>query len=139
MSAERSTPLPCVVGIHCSAALVVGADHDFGLIAVALAADRRARLVIAPETALQLALDLVATVNRLRRPPEGQPMKWALIAVVIHAVAVQDNSINLTIETDGVAWFADLDSCAAQTESFVTAVGRTEWRFCIPIDPKARP
>ena len=63
-------PLAVVFGVHCNASVVARPDHELGVVALELAADRRARVVLAPETALQLALDLVATVNLLRRPPE---------------------------------------------------------------------
>ena len=67
-----ATPLPVVFGAHANAALIVEPDHEFGLVAIALAADRRCRIVVAPETALQLAHDLVVTV-KLAAPGAGAP------------------------------------------------------------------
>ena len=49
---SASRPLAAVAGIHCNIAVIVEPDHEFGVIAVALASDRRCRIIVAPETAL---------------------------------------------------------------------------------------
>ena len=73
MSADRSGPLAVAFGVHCVAELIVAPDREHDVVAVELVADRRCRLVVEPEVALQLALDLVATVAILRRASEPQP------------------------------------------------------------------
>ena len=72
-AAGNPNPLPCAFDIRCVAALLVEPDQDNGLVIVSLAAERDARLFLAPEIALDLALRLVASVNALRRPPEARP------------------------------------------------------------------
>jgi hypothetical protein len=49
----------------CLVALLVQPDHEHGLIEVALAANRRALLVISPESALAMAAALVGAVRAL--------------------------------------------------------------------------
>ena len=46
--------LAVAFGVHCNAAVVATPDHEFGVVALELAADRRARVDLAPETELQL-------------------------------------------------------------------------------------
>ena len=73
MTTDGRGPLPAVFGGHCNAALIVEPDLEYGLVAIALAADRRCRIVVAPEVGLQLAHELAATVGLLRRAPERRP------------------------------------------------------------------
>ena len=78
MTTDGRGPLPAVFGGHCNAALIVEPDLEYGLVAIALAADRRCRIVVAPEVGLQLAHELAATVGLLRRAPERRPLIRAI-------------------------------------------------------------
>jgi hypothetical protein len=62
-------PLSFIIEVdRAGAALRVESDHEHGLVAVLLAAEPRARCVLAPEGALDLAL-LVGAVSVPRRAP----------------------------------------------------------------------